>query len=381
MLTLSFNAGKLLLCSALATLITSVTTTTIAAPAYEDIAAQKRETQDTNETTGKSLFPFVSDSKMSIVHVGGNDTFNVTQDGRKAGVFLFDALNKNDEKLAHKAIDLWNTIIPIENYGGEYTALQWFAQYFVADKATRKKMIEDPYTAIFFHLFADNHYAVLKEYLQRKYHTKDIGDEQSRKGQDRKAWLEDTILFGNPRREEWESTSKFMELIDLKPGQVVADVGSGPGYFSFRFARKVGATGKVYAIDTVQSHLKQVASTAKQVNVNNVVGILTDGRTVGLADKKVDAVVMCSLYHNIYAMSTEVERTELVESIKAALNDDGIFYLIDNGLVPPGTLPYHGPYIAKELLIAQLTGFGFELVGNYQPIAQRFLLAFKKPAQ
>ena len=53
---------------------------------------------------------------------------------------------------------------------------------------------------------------------------------------------------------------------------------------------------------------------------------------------------------------------------------------MDNGLVSPGTLPYHGPYIAKELLIAQLTAYGFDLIMDWQPIAQRYMLAFKKKA-
>ncbi|MEQ1638146.1 MAG: methyltransferase domain-containing protein [Methylococcales bacterium] len=316
--------------------------------------------------------------KMSIVHVGGNDTFAITPDGRSAGNLLFKALTKNDKHAALQAIEVWNKIIPKENYGGEYTALQWFANYFVAEKTVQKKMLEDPFVAQFFHFFADNRYSVLKEYLKRKYHTQDIGDEETFFGQTRKALLEDTILFNNPRREEWEKTSKFMEFIDLKPGQTVADLGSGPGYFTFRFARKVGPSGKVYAIDTVEAHLKNVTHTAKKTAIKNVEVVHTDGRTVGLANKKVDAVFMCSLYHNIYAMSTEVERTELVESVKNALNDEGVLYLLDNGLVPPNTLPYHGPYIDKELLITQLSAYGFKLIANQQPIPQRYLLAFKK---
>jgi len=322
----------------------------------------------------------INNSRMSIVHVGSNDSFAITPNGRKAGQLLFEALTKNNKDLARQAISIWNEIIPRENYGGEYTALQWFATYFVADKPEREKMTAEPFANEFFLLFADKNYAVLKEYLKRKYKAQNIGDEETYAGQTRKAWLEDTILFNNPRREEWEQTSRFMELIDLKPGQTVADLGAGPGYYTFRFAKKVGPSGKVYAIDTVQDHLKYVDKTAKKIGIQNVEIIHTDGRTLGLADKKVDVVFLCSLYHNIYAMSTEPERTELVESIKKALNDKGVLYLVDNGLVPPGTLPYHGPYIAKELVIAQLAAYGFDLIMDWQPIAQRYMLAFKKKA-
>ncbi|MDD5033403.1 MAG: methyltransferase domain-containing protein [Methylococcaceae bacterium] len=329
--------------------------------------------------------PIVSGTaaQASLVHVGGNDTFAITPDGRRAGTLFYEALKgkkKNAKESALQAIELWDKIIPQENYGGEYTALQWFATYFVADPTQRDEMLKDPFVNEFFHLFADNKYAVLKEYINRKYHVEDIGDEETYTGQTRKAWLEDTILFNNPRREEWERTSQVMELIDLKPGDSIADIGSGPGYYTFRFAQKVGPTGKVYAIDTVEDHLKYVGKTAKNTGIGNIDLIHTDGKTLGLADAKVDAVFMCSLYHNIYAMSAEPERVELVESIKSALKDDGTFYLVDNGLVPPGTLPYHGPYIAKELIIQQLTAFGFKLVQAENKIPQRYILIFKKQA-
>jgi SAM-dependent methyltransferase len=316
--------------------------------------------------------------KMSIVHVGGNDTFAITPEGRNAGNLLFQALTQKDRNAALQAIEVWNTIIPKENYGGEYSALQWFANYFIAAPSEQRKMLVDPYVTEFFHFFADRNFSVLKEYLKRKYHTADIGDEETYAGQTRKALLEDTILFGNPRREEWERTSKFMEFIELKPGQRVADLGSGPGYYTFKFAQKVGSLGKVYAIDTVKEHLNNVSGIASRIGVKNIDFVHTDGRTLGLAEKKVDAVFACSLYHNIYAMSTEVERTELLNSIKNALSDNGVLYLLDNGLVAPGTLPYHGPYIDKGLLIDQLNAYGFELIADQQPIPQRYLLAFKK---
>jgi predicted methyltransferase len=313
--------------------------------------------------------------------VGGNDTFAITPEGRKAGTLLFNALKGgkgNVKQMAQEAIGIWNDIIPKENYGGEYSALQWFATYFLADKNQREEMVKDPYVNEFFHFFGDKNYAVLKEYLKRKYHTEDIGDEETYDGQTRKALLEDTILFNNPRREEWENTSKIMELINLKPGDAIADVGSGPGYYTFRFAQKVGASGKVYAIDTVENHLKHVTKIAKETGVNNVSPIHTDGRTIGLTGEKVDAVFMCSLYHNIYGMSTEPEREELIASIKDSLKDNGVLYVVDNGLVPPGTLPYHGPYIAKELIIQQLTAYGFKLIFAENKIPQRYILAFKK---
>jgi len=69
----------------------------------------------------------------------------------------------------------------------------------------------------------------------------------------------------------------------------------------------------------------------------------------------VDAVFLCSLYHNMYAMSTAPERDAFVQSIKQTL----------------------GPYVAKELLIAQLLNYGFELLEDHQFVPQRYLLVLR----
>jgi SAM-dependent methyltransferase len=323
-------------------------------------------------------------SAMSLVHVGSSDSFAITKEGREAASLLFQALEEKDpakaKEKARQASAIYDQIIPRENYGGEYTALQWFANYFTADDSAKPDFLKDPQVKFFFSVFGGDDYAVLKEYLRRKYRIGgDIGDEETRAGQDRKAWLEDTILFNNPRRETWENTSEIVRLLGLKPGEKIADVGAGPGYYSFRFADKIGPTGTVYAIDTVAEHLAYIERAKTAMGVKNVLTIQTDGRTLGLgADQKVDAVFLCSLYHNIYAMATQPERDSLVQAIKDALNDDGTLYLADNGLVEPGILPYHGPYVAKELIIAQMLNYGFDLVAQHQPIPQRYLLEFKK---
>ena len=323
-------------------------------------------------------------TSISLIHVGSNDSFAITKEGRHAATLLLDSVEEKDPELARagakESSAIYKKIIPRENYGGEYSALQWFDDYIAAGVDEQAKFLQDPHVKFFFNKFSANDYALLREFLMRKYRLRDIGDEETKNGQDRKIWMEDTMLFENPRRETWEKTSKFMQLINIRPGDRVADLGSGPGYYSFRFAKKVGPNGQVYAIDTDADHLRWVEEAKAAMGVTNVLTVQTEGRTLGLPDSagKLDIVFLCSLYHNIYGIMTPPERDSLVASIREALKDNGKVYLADNGLVKQGTLPYHGPYLAKELIIAQMANYGFELVKNGQPIAQRYLLVFKK---
>jgi SAM-dependent methyltransferase len=343
----------------------------LAAPALSG-AQNQRQKEDQIPLAG------IKETKMSLVHVGSNDSFNPTSEGIQAARHLLEALENKDLKEAGKAIAIYDSIIPRENYGGEYTALQWFAHYLVASQRQKSAFVSDPFVAEFFHFFADRDFAALKEYLKRKYNLKQIGDKDTRQGQERLALLEDTILFNNPRRDEWEQTSQILKALKLKKGALIADIGSGPGYFTYRFSHLVGEQGRVFAVDTVRKHLEYVEHFMEKFGMQNITTIHTDGKTIGLAGKKVDVVFLCSLYHNIYGMATLEAREKFIESIKKSLKDDGLLYLVDNGLVEPGTLPYHGPYIAKELIIAQLKQYGFDLVGQHQPIAQRYVLVFKR---
>jgi SAM-dependent methyltransferase len=323
-------------------------------------------------------------SALPLIHVGSNDSFSITTEGRRAATLLLNALEEKDPKKARaeakESSGIYTKIIPRENYGGEYSALQWFDDYIDASPDERPKFLKDPQVKFFFGKFSAKNYALLREFLIRKYRIRDIGDEETKNGQDRKIWLEDTILFENPRRETWEHTSKFMKLVEIRPGFRIGDLGGGPGYYSFRFAKKVGPTGVVYDIDTDADHLRWVEQAKIAMGVTNVQTVQTGGSTLGLVDAagKLDIVFLCSLYHNIYGMTTQPERDQLVASIRNALKPDGRLYLADNGLVKQGTLPYHGPYIARELIIAQMRNYGFDLIHNYQPIPQRYLLVFKK---
>ncbi len=112
--------------------------------------------------------------------------------------------------------------------------------------------------------------------------------------------------------------------------------------------------------------------------ITNVTTILAKDDDICLP-QPVDAVFMCSLYHIIYGVAPEPARRNFIHSIERALKSGGRLIIVDNGPVEDRTLPYHGPYLAKELAIAQLQLYGFEFVSYDQIIPQRYMLVFRKP--
>jgi SAM-dependent methyltransferase len=132
----------------------------------------------------------------------------------------------------------------------------------------------------------------------------------------------------------------------------------------------------VYAIDIKERHLDFINDFVKLHNINNIKTIVSAEDDIGL-DTKVDYVFMCSLYHIIYGVFSEPVRSRLINSMKSALKQDGRLIIVDNGPVSDEQLPYHGPFITRELIEYQLSYYGFTLEKYEQIIPQRYMLTFK----
>lgn len=317
-------------------------------------------------------------SKRSLANLESIDSYGITEQGTKAARLMLSFLETGSTSDLKAARSIYTSIIPTENFGGDYTALQWFSDYFLGDNNMQQRLISDPFHKSFFQFLTQDNNARLREYLQRKYHLKEFSDAESEAGRTRLAFLEDFILFNNPRRESWEKTSMILNHMNIRKGDVIADIGSGPGYYSFLFADRVGDTGQVYAIDTVKAHLNYLDSVARRNDIRTITTINNHNETLGLApDQKVDLAFMCSLYHIIYIVYREAAREKFIDSVRSALKPDGRLVIVDNSVVDGADRPYHGPYIAKELIVAQLRHYGFQLDSVYQHLPQRYVLTFR----
>jgi protein-L-isoaspartate O-methyltransferase len=105
------------------------------------------------------------------------------------------------------------------------------------------------------------------------------------------SWLE------RPERVQEEAPAKLVEALDLKPGMVVADVGAGSGYYTFRMAPLVGDTGKVLASDIQQKMLDMIAARAKKEKVKNVVPVKGTEKDPKLPASGVDLILLVDVYH------------------------------------------------------------------------------------
>ncbi len=117
-----------------------------------------------------------------------------------------------------------------------------------------------------------------------------------------------------PEREQEERPSKLMEVLKIKPGDVIADIGAGSGYFTFRLADRVGPKGKVVAVEIQQEMLDIIKAKMRlrqSPNIDLVLGTVTDPK---LQPASLDMILLVDVYHEF---SHPYEMTEaLVKALK-----------------------------------------------------------------
>jgi ubiquinone/menaquinone biosynthesis C-methylase UbiE len=135
-----------------------------------------------------------------------------------------------------------------------------------------------------------------------------------------------------PEREQEERPSKLMDILKIKPGDVIADIGAGSGYFTFRLADRVGPKGKVVAVEIQQEMLDIIKAKMRlrqSPNIDLVLGTVTDPK---LQPASLDMILLVDVYHEF---SHPYEMTEaMVKALKPGGRLVFVEYRAEDAKVP-----------------------------------------------
>ncbi|MCY3550024.1 MAG: class I SAM-dependent methyltransferase [Candidatus Poribacteria bacterium] len=104
-------------------------------------------------------------------------------------------------------------------------------------------------------------------------------------------WLE------RPEREREEMPNRLVELLKLKEGDVVADIGIGTGYIARKISPKIGETGIIYGVEIQQEMLDILAEKMAEEGITNIKGVLGTITDPKLPPNSVDLAIMVDVYH------------------------------------------------------------------------------------
>ena len=181
-------------------------------------------------------------------------------------------------------------------------------------------------------------------------------------------WLDRT------EREVEEAPSRALPMLKVAPGETVADVGAGSGYFTERLARLVGPAGRVYATDIQQGMLDLLRNRLARLRLENVTTVLSEPADPKLPANALDLVLMVDVYHELGAPQT------VLGHIKTALKPAGRLVLIEYKGEDPTIpiIPSHKMTVAQAKL--EVEHEGFVLASTDSSLPRQHVLTFtKKP--
>lgn len=168
-----------------------------------------------------------------------------------------------------------------------------------------------------------------------------------------------------------EQPDKAIAALKFKSTDVVADVGAGIGYITFKIAPQVA---KVYAVDLQPEMLKMLGDRQRSAGIENVESVQSSETETNLAPGSIDWAIMVDAYHEF------TQPREMMASVYSALKPGGKVVLLEykgeNPLI--AIKPHHK--MTQTQARAEVTAAGFKFVENKKVLPQQHVLVFQKPA-
>lgn len=177
-------------------------------------------------------------------------------------------------------------------------------------------------------------------------------------------------MFEDPERDKWQKPKEVVDAMNLKSGDVVADIGAGTGYFARHIAVAVGPRGMVIGLDIETSMVKYMEEDARKLNLGNYKARVVRTDDPELENGSVDVVFLCNTYHHIE------NRVEYFRKVSNGLKPDGRVVVVDfyrdTDFGPP-----REHKLAKEVVLEEMKKAGYSLVKTHGFLPQQYFLEFK----
>jgi cyclopropane fatty-acyl-phospholipid synthase-like methyltransferase len=175
-------------------------------------------------------------------------------------------------------------------------------------------------------------------------------------------------VFDDPERDAWQKPHDVIQALALKPDAVIADIGSGTGYFSVRFANMT-PKGRVYGVDTEPDMVKYLAERAKREGLKNVTAVAGAPDDPRLPEKA-DLIILVDVYHHVG------DRERYFRNLQNSLKPGGRIAVIDFRMDSPVGPPQRAR-IAPERVKEELKRAGYTLSQEHAFLPNQYFLVFQ----
>jgi ubiquinone/menaquinone biosynthesis C-methylase UbiE len=180
-------------------------------------------------------------------------------------------------------------------------------------------------------------------------------------------WLE------RPEREWEEKPKRLIKALELEPGQVVADIGAGTGYFTWRLAEEVGESGLVYAVDIQPEMLSKLDLNMRKRGLENyrpVKGSVSDPK---LPEAALDLALMVDVYHEFSHPS------EMLDALGRALKPGGRLVFVEYRAEDPSVPIKRLHKMSEQQVKLEAEASRFEHVETIRVLPRQHIVIFRRP--
>jgi ubiquinone/menaquinone biosynthesis C-methylase UbiE len=178
----------------------------------------------------------------------------------------------------------------------------------------------------------------------------------------------------DPARMVWLPPAEVLGALSLRPGDTIADLGAGTGYFSLPLAKAVGTEGKVYAVDAQAEMLAHLRQKLQQGSVSNVELIHAEAESTALPDACCSLVFLANVWHEF------ADRSAVLDESLRILKHRGRIAIID---WRPDVARENEPPLDHRLdasnAVNELLAAGFHQVANVNVGHYSWLVQGEKP--
>ena len=171
-------------------------------------------------------------------------------------------------------------------------------------------------------------------------------------------------------RDSWQKPDEVMKSLNLKPGDVIADIGAGTGYFTRRFAKAVSPGGQALGLEIVSSNVESMKRDADRLRLDTYKARLVEPDDPGFEPGSVDIVFLCDAYHHLR------NRVEYFKKVSRGLKKDGRVVIVDfyNKRMAVGPPPSHT--VAKAVVLEEMKAAGYKLLNDKDFLSYQYYLEF-----
>jgi len=178
-------------------------------------------------------------------------------------------------------------------------------------------------------------------------------------------------MFNKRASDPKNKPDRILDALGLKKGQEIADIGSGGGYFSLRFAKLVGKEGRVYAVDTNSEFLEFVRKEAEERSLDNIKPTLVGRNGLVLSKRSLDWIFLRNVYHHL------PNRVEYFRNLRGLLKPGGRIAIIE--YKRRGFFSFHrifGHYVPQEIIAKEIEEAGYRVERKFDFLPEQSFTIF-----